>query len=246
MSLSVVIPAYNEELRIRQTIKEIISYLERERMSYEIIVVDDGSRDNTAKVVESMDNGHVKLLRNGRNRGKGFTVKNGVLHARMQYILFSDADLSTPIKELPKLLAYIDRFDIVIGSRRMKQSHIVIQQPWHRRVPGKVFPFIVNLFILRGIRDTQCGFKLFRKSVARSLFKMQTLERFSFDAEILFLAQRLGFSVKEVPITWINALDSKLNAVTDSFSMFLELLKVRWNFLAGKYKLDGKSVKSNP
>jgi dolichyl-phosphate beta-glucosyltransferase len=240
MSISVVIPAYNEEKRIEVSVNKVMSYLERQKMKYEIIVVDDGSSDRTAEVVEKLDNGKLVLLRNRRNRGKGFSVRRGILKAKMDYILFSDADLSSPITELPKLLRHMKKYDIAVGSRRMARSRIVIKQPWYRSIPGRVFPLIVYLIIIRGIRDTQCGFKLFRKPVAHTLFKMQRLERFSFDAEILLLAKRMGYSIKEVPVTWVNALDSKLNAVTDSYGMFVELIKVRWNLLRGKYSFGNK------
>ncbi|MFH1511396.1 MAG: dolichyl-phosphate beta-glucosyltransferase [Candidatus Woesearchaeota archaeon] len=239
IGVSVVIPAYNEQSRICDSLKKIQEFLSRQKMDFEIIVVDDGSKDCTASLVRSTKG--VILLENHKNMGKGYSVKRGVLHAKMGYVLFSDADLSTPISELAKLLEHIGYYDIVIGSRRMSGSKILIMQPWYRRIPGKVFPFIVSILLLGGISDTQCGFKLFKKEAAQVLFSMQRLERFSFDAEILFLAKKKGYHIKELPVVWVNALDSKLNAVTDSFDMFWELLKIKWNYLVGKYD-RGKSL----
>ncbi|MFH0979308.1 MAG: dolichyl-phosphate beta-glucosyltransferase [Candidatus Woesearchaeota archaeon] len=235
MKLSVVIPAYNEEKRIANSISKVIDYLDRKKFDYELIIVDDGSTDTTVEIVQGFNNGKIRLLKNEVNRGKGFSVRRGMLAAENPYILFSDADLSTPITELPRLMKYINGYPIVIGSRRMKGSLIVTRQPWYRSIPGKVFPLMVNLLVLKGIRDTQCGFKLFRRAAAQELFPLQKLERFSFDAEILLLAQLKGYKIKEVPVVWANALDSKLNAVTDSYSMFVELLKVKANFLRGAY-----------
>jgi dolichyl-phosphate beta-glucosyltransferase len=158
-----------------------------------------------------------------------------MLAAKYGWILFTDADLSTPIEELDKFLPHLD-YDIIIGSRRQEDSSIEIKQPWYRSIPGKVFPLIVNALVLRGVRDTQCGFKLFRKNVAHFLFKKQQLEGFSFDAEILWLAKRKQYSIKEIGVVWINDLDSKLHPIKDSYNMFMELLKIKYNLLKGLYR----------
>jgi len=242
MEISVVIPAYNEENRIISTLEKLVVYLKRKKFDYEIIVVDDGSKDNTINVVEQFakktSNPNIKIKPNKVNHGKGYSVRQGMLAARKQYVLFSDADLSTPITELDKFLPFIKKYDIVIGSRRMKQSLIVTRQPFYRRIPGQVFPIVVNFLLIRGINDTQCGFKLFKRTAAQRIFRLQKLERFSFDAEVLLLGKKLGYKIKEVPVVWVNALDSKLNAVTDSVGMFVELLKVRYNLAKGNYKFS--------
>ena len=237
MRVSIVVPAYNEEKRIVHTLERLIKYLSN-RHVFEILVVDDGSRDRTAAVVRRFMRRHkqVKLLSYGANRGKGYAVRHGMLRARYGYVLFSDADLSTPIEELEKLAPYIKDYDIVIGSRRMADSSIMVKQPWYRRIPGKVFPLIVNVLLLQGIRDTQCGFKLFRRKAARYLFSRQKLDGFSFDAEMLWLAQRKGFSIKEVGVVWKNDLDSKLHPIKNSYTMFVEVLRVRLNHLKGLYR----------
>lgn len=236
MNISVVIPAYNESKRIRSTLEKVENFLKKKNWDYEIIVVDDGSKDNTADIVRSFINNRIKLLKNKKNMGKGFTVKHGVLKAKKDYILFSDADLSTPIEELERFDKVKHAYDIVIGSRRVKGSKIPVKQPFYRRWPGAIFPFIVSILVLRGIKDTQCGFKMFRREVAHELFPRQTLNGFSFDAEILYLAQKRGYKIKEMPVVWVNALDSKLNAMTDSYRMLVELLKIKYQDLKGMYK----------
>jgi dolichyl-phosphate beta-glucosyltransferase len=236
MDISVVIPAYNEEKRIGLTLEKVQDYLDGKKWDYEIIVVDDGSIDKTVEVVKSFANARIRLLQNPKNMGKGYTVRHGMLKAQKDYVLFSDADLSTPINELDQFDKVKGNYDILIGSRRLRQSSIPVKQPFYRRWPGAVFPLLVSLLVIKGIRDTQCGFKMFRRDTAYDLFKRQTLHGFSFDAEILYLAQKHDYSIKEMPVVWVNALDSKLNAVTDSYRMFIELLKIRHNDIKGMYK----------
>ncbi|MAG77992.1 glycosyl transferase, partial [archaeon] len=152
------------------------------------------------------------------------------------FILFSDADLSTPIEELEKFGKYINGFDIVIGSRKMQGSKILIQQPWYRRIPGQVFPLLVNLMGISKLKDTQCGFKLFKKDTAKHLFSKQKIDKFSFDAEVMYLAEKYKYKIKELPVIWKNDTDSKLNPIRDSFNMFKELVKIKINDLKGAYK----------
>jgi dolichyl-phosphate beta-glucosyltransferase len=239
MNLSIVIPAYNEEKRIGGTIQKIADYMRNKQYKYEILVIDDGSQDKTISVAQNLKNKRkdlpITVLPNKVNRGKGYSVRKGMLAAKYGWILFTDADLSTPIEELDKFLPHLD-YDIIIGSRRQEDSSIEIKQPWYRSIPGKVFPLIVNALVLRGVRDTQCGFKLFRKNVAHFLFKKQQLEGFSFDAEILWLAKRKQYSIKEIGVVWINDLDSKLHPIKDSYNMFMELLKIKYNLLKGLYR----------
>ncbi|MFQ5962695.1 MAG: dolichyl-phosphate beta-glucosyltransferase [Candidatus Scalinduaceae bacterium] len=230
--LSIVIPAFNEEERINKTISKIESYLKTQNYSYEIIVVDDGSKDNTATIIrDSADYNHnVYLLQNKENKGKGYSVKRGMLKARGEYILFSDADLSTPIKEVEKLFPLFNRdYDIVIGSRGLTESNIVVHQPFYRENMGRIFSNLVQLLTVKGIKDTQCGFKCFRGDVARDIFNRQTMSGFCFDVEVLYIASKSGYRIKEVPIIWYNSPKSKVNPLTDPLKMLLDLLRIRFN-----------------
>jgi dolichyl-phosphate beta-glucosyltransferase len=236
--LSIIIPAYNEERRIVPTLARISTWLEEEDIHGEIVVVDDGSVDDTAGVVASAAKEFpvVRLVRNGRNRGKGYTVRNGVLEARGRYILFSDADLSTPIEEFMlfrPLLA--DGTDVVIGSRRMGGAQIEIPQPALRRLMGRVFNLLVRAVAVPDVRDSQCGFKCFSRDAARAVFRLQRIEGFAFDVEVLFLASRLGFSMREVPVRWLDDRDSKVSRLWDPAKMFFDLLRIRANELSGLY-----------
>ncbi|MCK4521213.1 MAG: glycosyltransferase family 2 protein [Nanoarchaeota archaeon] len=232
--LSVIIPAYNEEKRIGKTLERIISYLDSKKYSYEIIVVDDGSRDRTRDVVRGVRN--VKINKKRKNMGKGYSVKEGMLIAKGDYLLFSDADLSTPIEELEKLMNYIKKYDVIIGSRALKESDIQIRQPFYREYMGKIFNFFVQILTVKGIRDTQCGFKLFTKKAAKEIFSKQKIDGFGFDVEVLFIARKKGFKIKEVPIVWRNSINTKVSPVKDSVRMFYDILKVRLNSMKGKYR----------
>ncbi|NOZ80397.1 MAG: glycosyltransferase family 2 protein, partial [DPANN group archaeon] len=164
--LSIIIPAYNEENRIGSTLRAIKEYCNRKRLNYEIIIVDDGSNDRTRTIVEKAKDRHIRLVSYGKNRGKGFAVRFGMGKARGDLLLFSDADLSTPIEELDKFLPLAERFDVLIGSRNLRGSDIRIRQPWYRRIPGKIFSIITRVLLLPGIKDSQCGFKLFTRKAA--------------------------------------------------------------------------------
>lgn len=232
--LSIIIPSYNEEKIISRTLTKIIDFLDKKDINYEIIVADDGSKDKTREIVKKFNN--ARLTKKRRNKGKGYSVKQGVMLAKGDYILFSDADLSTPIEELDKFMNIINKgYDIVIASRNLKESIIPVKQPFFRRILGKTFPLLVNFIILPGFKDTQCGFKLFKKETAKKIFKKQTLNGFSFDVELLFIAKRYNYKIKEAPVTWSNALDSKVNPINDSMRMFLDILKIRLNNIKGRY-----------
>lgn len=235
MNISVVIPAYNEEKRIEPTLKKVTDYLKSNFKNYEIIVVDDASSDNTVGVAEKYKDRKVKIIKNRKNMGKGFSVRRGILNAKFPLVLFTDSDLATPIAELKKLIAFITDYDVVIASRNMKESDVKTKQSALRVVLGKTFPLLVKIIALRGLEDTQCGFKLFRTSAAKKIFAKQRLYRFSFDVEILFIAKKRGYKIKEVPVVWIDKKGSKVNIVKDSSRMLFDLFKIRINSLMGKY-----------
>jgi dolichyl-phosphate beta-glucosyltransferase len=237
-SISIIIPAYNEESRILPTIRRIHSYLSDKFRDFEIIVVDDGSTDNTAPVVENLGRtfSNIRLIHYPRNSGKGYAVKTGVLASRGYFLLTCDADQSTPIEELEKLFPFLDKgFDVVIGSRGLQESNILVRQPWYRERMGRTFNVFVRVLVIGGFKDTQCGFKLFRGDVARRLFRKSLISGFGFDVEILFLAEKEGFRIKEVPVKWLNSPNSRVKIVRDSAKMFIELFKIRTHWLSGRY-----------
>ncbi len=238
MTLSVVIPAYNEEQRIGETLEKISYFLDTVFKDYEIIVVDDCSEDKTRKIVleHQKKDKNIRLLLNAKNKGKGYSVKKGVLNAKYDLILFSDADLATPIEEIAKFMHFMKLgYDVVIASRNMKKSNIVIKQPIYRQMLGKSFPLLVNFVLLPGIKDTQCGFKLFKKSAAKKIFSRTTLDGFAFDVEILYLARKYKLKVKELPVTWIDKKGSKVSPVRDSYRMFKDILAISMNNMSRRY-----------
>lgn len=235
MRLSIVIPAYNEEFRIEKTINKILAYLNSKQWDFEIIVVDDGSTDRTYEIVSEFKNDKIKSLKNNKNVGKGGTVKRGVLASQSSWILFTDADLSTPIEELEKFLKFQD-YDVLIGSRALKESNILAHQPFYRELSGKIFNLFVKLLVIRNIHDTQCGFKLFKRSAAQKIFKKQTLNGFGFDVEDLYIAKKEGYKIKEVPVSWFNSKDTKVKFLKNSFEMLIDLFKIRLNDFRGVYK----------
>jgi len=237
--LSVVIPAYNEEPRLGATLGRVVGYLSERGDAYEIIVVDDGSMDATVRVAEEFSRKHeeIKILRNAANRGKGFSVRRGVGESRGEFVLFSDADLSTPIEDLEKLFPKLlnEGYGVAMGSRSVRGSDVRLHQPWYREGMGKIYNKIVRLFTLRGFKDTQCGFKLFRGALAREIFAKQRIERFSFDVEVLYLAKKKGCRIAEVPVTWYDSPRSRVSLVSDPVQMFVDVLRIRLNDLRGYY-----------
>lgn len=234
MDLSIIIPAYNEGKKIEATLKSVAFYLKTKPIWADVIVINDGSRDETKHICESVmpqlasQEVSYCLLSNDRNRGKGYSIKKGVSQAQGEYILYSDADLSTPIEEMEKFLPFLkDKYDIVLGSRALKESQILVHQPWYREKMGKVFNLLVRTLVLRGIKDTQCGFKCFRKEAAKKIFAQLVTDGFAFDVEALVLAKKMNFKVKEVPIKWVNHPESKVHPVKHSLAMLLELMKIR-------------------
>jgi dolichyl-phosphate beta-glucosyltransferase len=232
VELSIILPAYNEGKRIGVTIEKILDYFHSRNTSFEIIVVDDGSKDKGGEIFEDFSKKYpkVKILRHRTNLGKGATVKTGILEAKGDYIFFSDADLSTPIEEIEKLLRGVkeEGYDIAIGSRGLPDSKILVPQPWYRQCIGRFFPWLVRFIVFQDIKDTQCGFKLFKKDVARELFSLQRITGFSFDVEILYLAKKRGYRVKEIPVVWSDSPGSKVRILRDSFLMLKDLLRIRF------------------
>lgn len=237
--LSIVIPAFNEEHRLPTTLERVVAYLRSKPDQAEIVVVDDGSTDATARVVRDYGQKYpgLRLVSNGRNRGKGFSVRHGMLEARGHIALFSDADLSTPIEEADKLLAAVREqgYDAAIGSRAVDRNLIEVHQSAIRERAGIFFNRAVRWIMGIDFFDTQCGFKAFRREPSRIIFEQQRIERFGFDPEILFLAKRNGLRVAEVPVRWSHDSATKVNVLADGVRMFFELLLIRWNAIRGFY-----------
>lgn len=230
--LSVVIPAYNEEGRLGPTLARIQEYLGRQDYDWEILVVDNASADRTAEVAREAG---VEVLHEAR-RGKGAAVRTGMLAARGEYILFSDADLSTPIEEVEKLLdALRGGWEVAIASRALPDSKLPKRQPWYRELVGRAGNVLVRLLAVHGIADTQCGFKLFPREVARKLFGAQRRSGIAFDMEILFLAQRAGMRIAETPVTWVDSPETRISRVRDSLDAVKDLLRIRLDWLRGRY-----------
>jgi glycosyltransferase involved in cell wall biosynthesis len=240
-SLSIVIPAYNEAARLGQTLRTVFEYLNQYIPDSEVIVVDDGSSDGTADVAERSfgEAGSVaaRAIRGGENRGKGWVVRNGLLAARAPIALFSDADLSTPITETPKLVEPIESgyFDLTFGSRALDRSLIGVHQPWRREQGGRVFNLIVRLATGLPFWDTQCGFKAFRMNVCRPIIEAATINRFGFDVELIYLAYLAELSLREIPVRWDHNEGSKVEVARDSWRMFNEVRLIRARARQGFY-----------
>jgi len=238
--LSVVIPAYNEALRIGLTLEKIRRYLESRSYTWELIVVDDGSTDGTSDLVAEAAAGvpWMRVLRHQPNRGKGFSVRRGVLEAQGEFVLFTDADLSAPIEELDSLFQALNSFraDAAVGSRALQRELVGVRQPWFREYGGRFFNLLVRLFADLKIRDTQCGLKLFRRASTRRAFELQRVSGFGFDPELLYLIQREGGRIVEVPVRWYNDPASKVHFLRDSTRMVLDLITLRWRALRGTHR----------
>lgn len=249
--LSIVIPAFNEEKNIERTVKQIVEFCQSDEsfLNFEIIVVDDGSLDRTASVVENLKNQHqeINLIKNP-HRGKGYSVRTGVLNARGQFILFTDADGSTPIKEVKRLIFWLseNNFDIAIASREGTGAQRY-QEPYYRHIMGRAFNFVVQTLALRGIEDSQCGFKLFKAGSAKEIFSKLKIYgpeaaavpfafTGAFDVEVLFIARKLSYRIKEVPVVWTYSRTDRVSPLRDSWLMFLDVLRIRINDLKGVYR----------
>jgi len=238
LQYSIIIPAYNESRRIVPTLNKVLVYLAEQGWDAELIVVNDGSRDDTAEIVRRFveKNPMMRLVENPGNRGKGYSVRNGMLNARGDVVLFSDADLSSPIQEAAKLFeAIANGADVAIGSRWMNAELQIERQPLYRQLCGRLFNVTLRVVLRLKYKDTQCGFKAFTARAARAIFPLQTIERWSFDAELIFLAQKQGLKVVEVPVEWAHDEKTTIRPLRDGTRMFFEVLKIRWNATTGKY-----------
>ncbi len=246
---SVVIPAYNESQRIGASLERILQYLAEAGWDAEVVVVNDGSRDDTAALVQRYveRDPRVRLLHNPGNRGKGYSVRHGMLHARGELLIFSDADLSSPIAECARLAAAIRQgAEVAIGSRWMRPELQTERQPLYRQFFGRIFNLLLRLVLGLKYKDTQCGLKAFTRHAAMEIFPRQRIERWGFDPELLFLARRLGLRVAEVPVAWAHDERSKINPLVDGLKMFLEMLRVRWYALSGRYGGPQASQATSP
>lgn len=235
---SIVFPAYNESERIARSLDQVLQFIADQRWDAEIIVVNDGSRDDTANIVRRYAGQHaaVRLVENPGNRGKGYSVRNGVLQASGEYVLFADSDLSSPIREATKLFdALRDGADVAIGSRWLNPALMTERQSIFRQFLGRVFNLLNRAILGLKFKDTQCGMKAFTRRAAQDIFPRQRIERWGFDPEILFIARKFGYKTVEIGVKWAHDDRSKINPVVDGVKMFAEMLQIRWNSLTGKY-----------
>jgi dolichyl-phosphate beta-glucosyltransferase len=235
---SIIIPAYNERARLGATLDRVLNFMAAQQWDAEVIVVNDGSRDQTPALVRSYARTYpaLRLLENPGNRGKGYSVRNGMLNATGEILLFTDADLSAPIEEAPKLFAAIHSgADVAIGSRWLRPELQTHRQSLLRQVYGRIFNLSLRLVLGLKFKDTQCGFKAFTRQAAQEIFPRQRIERWGFDPELLYLGRKLGFKVKEVPVVWSHSEGTRISPLRDGIRMFGEVLKIRWDALTGKY-----------
>ncbi len=238
LELSVIVPSFNEEARLPHSLDLIAAYVNSANRSTEVLVVDDGSNDRTAEVAASFTDriANLRVLKNGENRGKGYSVRHGMQQARGEYVLFTDADLSAPIEEADKLLSALQQFDIAIGSRALNRDLIDVHESHFREFAGIIFNRIVRIVLWLPFVDTQCGFKAFRRERCRIIFEQQRIERFGFDPELLYLARHHGLRATEIPVRWSHSPATKINMMRDSIQMFVDVFTVRWNSLLGRYR----------
>jgi len=237
-ALSIIIPSFNEEQRLPLSLQQIASYIAKSGRKTEVIVVDDGSKDKTAAVATSFRTQipSLRVVQNGENRGKGYSVRHGMQEARGDTVLFTDADLSAPIEEADKLFAALSDKDVAIGSRALDRSLITVHESGFREFAGIIFNKIVRLVLWLPFVDTQCGFKAFRRERCKIIFEQQRIERFGFDPELLYLARHHGLKSVEIPVRWAHSPATKVNMLRDSVQMFLDVFTIRWNALVGRYR----------
>lgn len=236
IALSLVIPAYNEEDIIESTLLEVISYLSKKKYDWEVVVADDGSTDDTAKIVEKFSKKGVKLVSLRKNQGKGAALRRGILKSKGKYVVFSDADLSVPITTLSQVIKSLDSGnEVVIGSRRLKDSKIVVHQPWLRENLGRVFTLLTKIYLGTNVSDFTCGFKGFTRASADGIFSVSKLNRWAYDSEVMFIAKKKKFKIKEIPVTWTNRANTRVRLGMAVVTSLLDLLKIRYYDLAGRY-----------
>ncbi len=238
MTYSIVIPAYNESQRLGSTLAKVLAYVREQAWEAEVIVVNDGSQDGTAEIVRELaaKDPMVRLLENPGNRGKGYSVRNGILNSRGDVVVFTDADLSSPIEEMPKLLESLaGGADVAIGSRWLRPELQTQRQSLHRQLFGRIFNLLMRIILGLQFKDTQCGFKGFTRRAAQTIFPLQKIERWGFDPEVLFLARKFGFRTQEVPVRWGHSGGTRINPLIDGARMFQEILHIRWYDLTGRY-----------
>ena len=235
--LSIIIPAFNEASRLPDTLALVRDWVERQHFSVEVLVVDDGSSDTTTAVVEEFSHRFpaIHLIKNSVNKGKGGVVQQGMLAAKGEWRLFMDADASTPVDEISRLLAFTEKYEVIIGSRYVNPGSIKIKQPLRRRIPSRALNRIIQISFLQGIRDTQCGFKLFSAKAVHEIFPKQQIRGWLFDVEILTIANQLGYAIKEVPVDWYDAKDSKLRAVRTTWRTVKEIMAIHKKLRSGAY-----------
>jgi glycosyltransferase involved in cell wall biosynthesis len=244
--LSIVIPAYNESARIERTLARVMECVEQQHWDAEVLVVDDGSKDATPEIIQQWMQRYprLQLIKNGGNRGKGYSVRNGLLQASGEIVMFTDADLSAPMEEAERLFAAIrDGADVAIGSRWLEKQRQTIHQPLYRRFFGRCFNWVTRLMMGLPFKDTQCGFKAFHRQAAQVIFRLQRIERWGFDPEILFIAQKLGYEIREVPVTWGHDERSRMSYLKDGMKMLEEMAVIRANSVAGRYDEDIAALK---
>jgi dolichyl-phosphate beta-glucosyltransferase len=236
--LSIIIPSFNEEQRLPASLEKIARYIQEKRPNTEVLVVDDGSTDGTAALANSWKDRipQIRVLSNGTNRGKGYSVRHGAQEARGEAVLFTDADLSAPIEEGEKLFDALKTYDVAIGSRAVDRRLIEVHESAFREFAGIIFNKIVRTILRLPFVDTQCGFKAFRRERCKIIFEQQTIERFGFDPELLYLARHHGLSIKEVAVRWAHSPATKVSMLRDSVQMFLDVFIIRWNGMLGRYR----------
>jgi len=236
--LSIIVPVYNEEKRLTRGISQILRFIDEQTFRVELIVVNDGSTDATITLIKKLKHSSLRLISYEKNHGKGYAVQKGMKNARGNLRLFLDIDLSTPVDEFQKFLPHATTFDVVIGSRRTKDSEILIRQPFLREQLGSAFTRLSSILLGTDVSDFTCGFKCFSEKAAKQLFSLQSIHGWGFDSEIIFLAQKKGFLIKEVPVTWSNDPQTRVILIKDIFLSFRDLMKIRINDVLGKYNVS--------
>lgn len=235
--LSIIIPCFNEESRLPDSLEKIAAYIQQSGRETEVLVVDDGSTDRSAAVAQLhyQKLPGLRVISNGRNRGKGFSVRHGMQAAKGRIVLFTDADLSAPIEEAQKLIKALETNDVAIGSRAINRNLISVRQSRFRELAGIIFNSVVRLILRLPFVDTQCGFKAFRREPCRIIFEQQRIERFGFDPELLYLARHHRLHAAEIPVRWAHSPATKVSMLRDSLQMFVDVFVIRWNALMGRY-----------